>query len=116
MAAAFSNFEKVRPVQIKAGVCTIGFLNSFHATKSQEPLQRQLIETSLSRVLGYPCRLESVTFAELESGNKGDNGVEGQPPISPGVKERPSPYETTRGKAAMNIFGISKFDDKGEES
>jgi DNA polymerase-3 subunit gamma/tau len=116
MAVAFSNFEKVRPIQIKAGVCTIGFLDSFHAAKSQELLQRQLIETSLSRVLGYPCRLESVTFAELESSKKGDNGAEGKQPKGPGVKERPSPYETTRGKAAMNIFGISKFDDKGEES
>lgn len=32
------------------------------------------------------------------------------------LKEKPpSPYETTRGRAAMNIFGITKFDDITEE-
>jgi DNA polymerase-3 subunit gamma/tau len=116
MAAVFRNADMVRPVQVNNGVCTIGFRDPFHAKRTQDAVRRQLIETALSRLLGYPCRLESVTFAEVETGKKDDDGAQSQGQNGRSVKEMPSPYETTRGKAAMNIFGISKFDEKGEES
>jgi len=116
MAAVFRNADMVRPAQVKNGICTIGFRDPFHAKRTQDAVRRQLIETALSRVLGYPCRLESVTFAEMESGKKDEDEAQSHAQNGRGVKEKPSPYETTRGKAAMNIFGISKFDEKGEES
>lgn len=116
MAAVFRNADMVRPAQVKNGICTIGFRDPFHAKRTQDAVRRQLIETALSRVLGYPCRLESVTFAEMESGKKDEDEAQSHAQNGRGVKEKPSPYDTTRGKAAMNIFGISKFDEKGEES
>ena len=74
--------------------------------------RRTVIETALSRVLGYPCRLQSITFEQEESGVMED----GEPPSGgenarKGKRDRPAPHETTMGKAALNIFGIDKFDD-----
>ena len=86
------------------------------ASRSREAKAREIIEAALTRVLGYPCRIESATFDELEAGI--EPGAERPPQKANGraaVKEKTSPYDTTRGKAAMNIFGISKFDEKGEE-
>ncbi|MBF6613350.1 MAG: DNA polymerase III subunit gamma/tau [Chloroflexi bacterium] len=114
MAAVFRNSDMVRPLSVAGGLCTIGFRDSFHAKRSQEVVQRELIEGALSRVLGYSCRIESVTFAEAASGGAG--AANGEPDLSSTAKkkvtrEKPSPYETTRGRAALNIFGITKFDD-----
>lgn len=112
MAAQFRNAEMIRPLGLRNGVCTIGFRDPFHARKVQVPPYRDIAETAISRVLGYPCRVECVTFAEAEGAKAAEGDPARSSPAAGNVaREKPSPYETTRGKAAMNIFGIDKFED-----
>ncbi|MDQ6694856.1 MAG: DNA polymerase III subunit gamma/tau [Chloroflexota bacterium] len=110
MAGVFGNGELTRPLSVVGKVVTLGFRDPVHVQRSRMEKQRALIEEALGWVLGYPCRVESVTFADADAGHKDpDSIVDGDAPTP--IKERPSPYETTRGKAAMNIFGITKFED-----
>lgn len=113
MAAVFRDPQQVRPASVVGSVCTIAFRDQIHVTRSQMATQRNVIETALSRVLGYSCRLESVSFADAQQLlGSDDSGPEiPDKPNGNATREKPSPYETTRGKAAMNIFGITKFDD-----
>src|SRR5687768_10021890 len=113
MAAVFRDPSLTQPHTIVGNLCTISFRDPIHVTRSRMEKQRDLIEQSLTWVLGYPCRLESITFAEVEHGVSDREGeVQGRPggvtgkAGRNGTAEKPSPYNTTRGKAAMNIFGI----------
>jgi DNA polymerase-3 subunit gamma/tau len=115
MAAVFRNTDMVRLVQVSAGVCVISFRDPLYAKRAMENTphpRRDVIESALSRVLGYRCRLEAITFAQAQSGRYGDAAE----PLDESkgkhkAREKPSPYQTTRGKAAMNIFGIEKFEE-----
>jgi hypothetical protein len=116
MASVYGNTAMVRPVQVKNGVAVISFRDPIHAKRSSvnEPGKpyRDIVEMSLSRVLGYKARIECITFAQAESGHWGGD----TPPESGNAEKKPkskqpSPYDTTRGKAAMNIFEIDKFED-----
>lgn len=112
MAVQFRNADMVRPIQLLGNVCTIGFLHQFHAEKCGASPYRDIIDDGLSRVLGYRCTSECITFERAESGVA---SVEETPPGKQNsrnaAREKPSPYESTRGKAAMNIFDIEKFDE-----
>ncbi len=114
IASVFRNPDLTRPVSVGGGVCVISFRDPIHVSLSMttNPPRRDIIEDALRRVLGYECRIEAITFQQAES------GVASTQETPPGkqsgrnaAKEKPSPYETTRGKAAMNIFDIDKFDE-----
>jgi len=116
MASVYANTAMVRPVEVKNGVAVIAFRDPIHAKRSSvnEPGKpyRDVIETALYRVLGYKCRVECITFAQAEAGNRADDA----PPASGNGAKKPKskgpePHETSRGKAAMNIFDIEKFED-----
>jgi len=115
MAAVFRNNDMVRLVQVSQGVCVISFRDPLYAKRAMENAphpRRDVIESALSRVMGYKCRLEAITFAQAQSGKFGDDAE--PPDESKGkhkAREKPSPYQSTRGKAAMNIFGIEKFEE-----
>ena len=118
MASVFRDPSLTRPHTVVGSVCTISFRDPIHVTRSRMEKQRDLIEQSLAWVLGHPCRLESITFADAVSGridapgtDNAASNVPSKPGKNNGVAEKPSPYNTTRGRAAMNIFGIEKFDD-----
>lgn len=116
VGAVFRDYTRVRPERIDGSVCTISFKYPIHVARSREARVREVIETALGRVLGYSCRIESVLFDDVEggSGDEGDASGDTGPPDKAGqggTRERPSPYETTRGRAAMNIFGIKEFDE-----
>jgi DNA polymerase-3 subunit gamma/tau len=112
MAAAFRDPNQVRPVSASNGICTISFLHTFHAEKSGKSPHREIIETAVSRVLGREYLVESITFAEAESGvRNSDASSQERSNRRNTTREKPSPYDTSRGKAAINIFGIDKFED-----
>ncbi len=115
MAAVFRDPSQTQPHMVVGNVCTIKFRDPIYVTRSRKQQQRDLIEQSLTWILGYSCRMESITFDEAEGGvSTTDADTEGpRRPDKSGhaTAERPSPYNTTRGRAAMNIFGIEKFDD-----
>src|SRR5439155_12139254 len=115
IAAVFRDPQQARPVAVSDGVCVISFRDSLHANRSMSDTpfpRRTAIETALSRVLGYPCRLQSITFEQEESGVMEDGeSPSGGENARKGKRDRPAPHETTMGKAALNIFGIDKFDD-----
>jgi len=125
MGGVFANPDMVRPARVSGGVATISFRDQFHAarsmTNSASAPYRDIIESALSRVLGYRCLLECITFEQEARGAFGGDDMngggkpvpKGKGPKGPAAPKQPSPYETTRGKAAMNIFGIDKFDDNG---
>ncbi|HYO50261.1 MAG TPA: hypothetical protein VEW94_10460, partial [Chloroflexia bacterium] len=118
IASAFNDPNLTRPYAVVGSICTISFRDPIHVTHSKKEQQRQVIEDALSWVLGYPCRVESITFAEAETSSQSE-GQARQPSDGNGpntTREKPSPYDTPRGKAAMNIFGINKFDDTSKES
>ncbi|HYP40635.1 MAG TPA: DNA polymerase III subunit gamma/tau [Chloroflexia bacterium] len=118
IAAAFNDPNQTRPHAVVGSTCTISFRDPIHVTRSKQEKQREVIEEALSWVLGYPCRVESITFAEAEVSSQSE-GQARQPADGNGpntAREKPSPYDTPRGKAAMNIFGINKFDDTNKES
>jgi DNA polymerase-3 subunit gamma/tau len=112
MATFFRNGDLVRVQSLSNGLCTIAFRDPFHAKLMQDPQRRETAEVAISRVLGYTCRVESITFEQadkglFDAGRPQSNGGNGRNK----TKEKPSPYETSRGKAAINIFGIEKFED-----
>jgi hypothetical protein len=107
MAAVFAKPDLVRPYSVTGNVCTISFRDPFYAQRSRGDQQRKLLEYALTKVLGYKCLAETITFAEETSGGDGNPA-----PKKGGPKEKPpAPHETPRGRAAMNIFGIQKFDE-----
>jgi hypothetical protein len=107
MAAVFRDSDKVRPYAVNAKVCTISFRYPIHAERSRGDQQRKLLEYALSKVLGYDCLAETITFDQEATGGEGDPA-----PRKTGPREKPpAPHETPRGRAAMNIFGIQKFDE-----
>ncbi len=111
IAAAFRNPQLVRPLGLSGGICTIGFLYPLQAKRCRMEPWRSIIEQALSHVMGYPVRVESVTFDQIENGTPESGPLNGR---AGGEQPRPtpSPYETPRGRAAMNIFGITKFEDQ----
>jgi DNA polymerase-3 subunit gamma/tau len=115
MAAMFEDRELVRPVAVTNAVCILSFRWPLHAKSSMSDTphpRRTVIETALSRVLGYPCRLQSITFEQEESGvMDGGEPPSGSENSRKGKRDRPAPHETPMGKAALNIFGIDKFDE-----
>jgi hypothetical protein len=108
MAAVFQDPEKARPFAVTGKTCTISFRDPFHAQRSRGDQQRKLLEYALSRVLGYECLAETITFDQETSA-----GDDNPSPRQAAPRERPpSPHETPRGRAAMNIFGIEKFEEE----
>lgn len=113
MAAVFRNPEQVHPYSISGKTVTISFRDPFHAKRARDDQQRALLEQVLSRALGHPCLLDAITFDQ-----EGKEPAEGASQGGPGGKlssikpkeKLPSPSETTRGRAAMNTFGIDKFE------
>jgi DNA polymerase-3 subunit gamma/tau len=107
MGAVFQDPDKVRPYAINGKTCIISFRYPIHAERSRGDQQRKLLEYALGKVLGRDCLAETITFAEEASGGDGSPA-----PKKGGPKEKPpAPHETPRGRAAMNIFGIQKFDE-----
>ena len=103
----FVDPDKVRPYAVNGKVCTISFRDPFHAQRSRGDQQRKLLEYALSKVLGYDCLAEAITFDQEASGGEGNPA-----PKKTGPRDKPpAPHETPRGRAAMNIFGIQKFDE-----
>ena len=103
MAGPYSNTAMVRPVQVKDGVAVISFRDTIHANRSamNEPGKpyRDIVETALSRVLGYKCRLECITFAQAEAGQWGGEAPpEGGNGAKPTAPDKPSPYDSTTEK------------------
>jgi DNA polymerase-3 subunit gamma/tau len=112
MAAVFRDQTQVRPYGVSGKLVTISFKYPIHAQRARQDAQRALLEQVLSRTLGRDCLLEAITFDE-EGKDPGDGGRRGAPngPKEKGPKG-PAPHETTRGRAAMNIFGIEKFEEQ----
>jgi DNA polymerase-3 subunit gamma/tau len=112
MAAVFRDQGQVRPYSVSGKTVTISFKSPFHAQRARQEMQRALLEQVLSRSLGRACLLETITFDQEGAAPDAD----GLPSKPNGAKEKapkvPAPHETTRGKAAMNIFGIEKFEDQ----
>lgn len=112
MSVVFRNPELVRPFSVKGKRVVISFRDSIQRTRSQTEPYRTIIEESLDRVMGYKCIVESIMFSEEVSGGPPTEpfpqDVRGKQTIK---EKKPSPYETSRGRAAMNIFGITKFDE-----
>ena len=114
VASVFRDTNLVRPHGVSANLVTLSFRYPIQADRCRKEPWRSVIEQAISRVLGYPVRVESILF-ESGDGNLGAvNGGNGLAPSSGagrGPSPLPSPYETTRGKAAKNIFGIDKFEE-----
>jgi DNA polymerase-3 subunit gamma/tau len=114
VASVFRDSNLVRPHSISANVVTLSFRYPIQADRCRKEPWRSVIEQAVSRVLGYQVRVESILFNEGKGPTGGLNGGNGPSPEGGAPRSaRPtqSPYETTRGKAAMNIFGIDKFED-----
>jgi len=112
VAGAFRDPTQVRPHNVDGKMVTISFRYPIQAKRSRSEPARGIIEQALTRTMGYPCVLEAILFDE-ESGNGGANGADGNPAEPKGSKPKaPAPHETPRGRAAMNIFGIEKFEDQ----
>jgi hypothetical protein len=110
IAAVFRDPNLVRPERVAPGVCTIAFRYPIQAERCRKEPWRGIIESAISRVLGREVRVESVLFDQAEG--DAENGSSGSRANGNGASTAPpSPYDTPRGKAAMNIFGITKFDD-----
>jgi DNA polymerase-3 subunit gamma/tau len=122
MAIVYANPDLVRPVVVSEGICTLAFRDAIYVQRSMvndaRSPNRDIVEAALSKVLGRATRIECITMKQYEAGNWGDDPR----PTRPGARsnserssrparETPSPYTSSRGKAAMNIFGIEKFDD-----
>ena len=117
MAKVFRDTNLVRPTRLSENVCTISFKYPIHAERAHTEPRRGIIEGALGRVIGRHVRLESILF-EDEAGDDAASGPARQPRSAGGRGGRggaesgvPSPYETERGRAALNIFGITQFDD-----
>ncbi|MEA2573901.1 MAG: polymerase subunit gamma/tau [Chloroflexia bacterium] len=111
VGVVFSNPALVRVFAVRGNKVIISFRDPIQRNRSQYEPARTIIEESLTRVLGYKCILESILFSEEETGGPPTE------PFSPEMRGKPSqekkvaPHETTRGRAAMNIFGIKEFND-----
>ena len=112
MAAVFRDPAQVRPFAVMDKTVTISFRYPIHAQRATGDAQRKLLEQALSNTLGHACLLETITFEE--EGRNG-NDVSEDPGDIVGKRKakekRPAPYETPRGRAVMNTFGVEKFED-----
>ncbi len=121
MAAVFRDPAQVRPFAMSGKTVTISFRYPIHAQRARGEQQRGLLEQALSRTLGRPCLVETITFDQEGNGSGGGNDsdlggedVGGKPaPRNPKGKP-PAPHETPRGRAVMNTFGVDKFDTTDE--
>ena len=120
IAAAFRDNDRVRPHSVIGNTVTLSFRYPIQADRAKQEPSRGIIENAIGRVLGYPVRVESVLFEQAggsnDAGNlagtgNGSNGPSAAGGTARSARPAQSPYETTRGKAAMNIFGIDKFED-----
>jgi DNA polymerase-3 subunit gamma/tau len=112
VAGAFRDPTQVRPHTVTGKVVTISFRYPIQAKRSRSEPARSIIEQALTRTLGYDCVLEAILFDE-EGGEALGDGPDGSPAEPRGPKPKaPAPHETPRGRAAMNIFGIEKFEDQ----
>jgi DNA polymerase-3 subunit gamma/tau len=112
MAAVFRDPAQVRPFGVSGNRVTISFRDTFYAQRARGDQQRRLLEQALGNTLGFPCLLETITFHE--EGRNVDGGMGGDVAPAPRkAKEKtPTPYETARGRAVMNTFGVEKFEDE----
>src|SRR5262249_16736245 len=99
------------PLRVQNNLCTIGFLHQFHAEKCRVSPYRDILEGALSRVLGAKCISECVTFDQGASADISGGAPARKATGKNTPRDTPSPYDTTPSKAAMNIFGIDKFED-----
>ena len=112
VAVAFRDPSQVRPYKVAGKVVTISFHYPIQADRSLREPARSVIEQALSRTLGHECVLEAILFEqegtdpEAGSSNAAQDDPKGSRP------KAPAPHETPRGRAAMNIFGIEKFEDQ----
>jgi DNA polymerase-3 subunit gamma/tau len=111
VAVVFRDSGQVRPSSVQGNLCTIAFRYPIHAERSRKEPARSVIEESISRVMGRAMRIESILFEQEGGEDDPDNSPShskgnGSQPAKP-----PSPYETARGKAALNIFNVTQFDD-----
>ena len=104
--------RRCAPFAVMDKTVTISFRYPIHAQRATGDAQRKLLEQALSNTLGHACLLETITFEE-----EGRNG-EGEGPDPRDMigqrkskEKRPAPYETPRGRAVMNTFGVEKFED-----
>jgi hypothetical protein len=112
IGSAFRNPALVRPFAVKGSRVIISFRDPIQRTRSQGEPHRSIIEGALTRVLGHKCVLESILFSEEETGGPPTEPFSAEMRGRAAPKEKKTaPHETTRGRAAMNIFGITKFDD-----
>jgi DNA polymerase-3 subunit gamma/tau len=116
VASVFRDPNLVRPHGVAGNVVTLSFRYPIQADRCRKEPWRGVIEQSISRVLGYSVRVDSILFDEGSSRSTGAEGPRTGPSGNGGngaasVKEVQSPYESSRGRAAMNIFGIDKFED-----
>lgn len=111
VGVVFRQPDLVRPFAVRGNRVVISFQHSIQRDRSQKEPYRGAIEESLSRVLGYQCILESILFSEEESGGASTEPFPSEMRGKAPKEKKTAPHETTRGRAAMNIFGITKFDD-----
>jgi DNA polymerase-3 subunit gamma/tau len=116
VASVFRDPNLVRPHGVAGNVVTLSFRYPIQADRCRKEPWRGVIEQSFSRVLGYPVRVDSILFDEGSGRSPGAEGSRTGPTGNGGngaasVKDVQSPYESSRGRAAMNIFGIDKFED-----
>jgi DNA polymerase-3 subunit gamma/tau len=111
VGSVFSNAALVRAFSVKGSNVVISFRDPIQRNRSQMEPARTIIEESLTRVLGYKCILESILFSEEETGGTPTEPFSPEMRGKPAKEKKTAPHETTRGRAAMNIFGITKFDD-----
>lgn len=111
VGSVFRNPALVRAFSVKGSRIVISFRDPIQRNRSQAEPARTWIEEALSRVLGYKCILESILFTEEETGGPPTEPFPPEMRGKPGKEKKTAPHETTRGRAAMNIFGITKFDE-----
>jgi DNA polymerase-3 subunit gamma/tau len=112
VGSVFRNPALVRAFAVKGSRVIISFRDPIQRNRSQGEPHRSIIEESLTRVLGHKCVLESILFSEEETGGPPTEPFSAEMRGRAAPKEKKTaPHETTRGRAAMNIFGITKFDD-----
>jgi hypothetical protein len=112
VAAAFRDPTQVRPYKVAGKVVTVSFRYPIQANRSRSEPARGVIEQALSRTLGHECVLEAILF-EQEGSDHGLGSSNTRQEDPKGLRPKPpAPQETPRGRAAMNIFGIEKFEDQ----
>jgi DNA polymerase-3 subunit gamma/tau len=111
MAAVFRDPAQVHPFAVMDKTVTISFRYPIHAQRATGDAQRKLLEQALSNTLGHPCLLETITFEEEGSPVTGEPDPAAEAKQRKAREKRPAPYETPRGRAVMNTFGVEKFED-----